>query len=493
MIFPPIKRTLVVAVLLALFSVVSVPGQDLVPGPAKPPTLPREFRAAWVASVKNLDWPSRKGLSAGAQKAELRRILDRARQLGLNAIILQVRPAADALYRSPYEPWSEYLTGHMGRSPGYDPLEFAIGEAHARGLELHAWFNPFRARHYEKSSAAANHVTRERPDLVIGYSGYKWLDPAKKASRDLALNVMLDVTRRYDVDGIHMDDYFYPYQVKDKRGRKIDFADHASWAAYQKSGGRLDRRAWRRSHVDALVSQLYSGVKSAKPWVKVGISPFGIWRPGYPRGIEAELDAYSELAADARKWLHAGWLDYCSPQLYWPIDQRPQSYSALLRWWAEENKKRRHVWPGMATERIGRDRDAGEILRQIEVARQTRGVTGHVHWNMNALMKNKNGIATQVKQQPYAVPALVPGSPWLGGKRVPAPKLEARGNDVSWAAGLAEVRFWIVQAEVNGRWQVQVLPASTNAWKAPPEATAVGVAAFTRTGYQSAPATLVRR
>ncbi len=481
--------------LLLLATVGSAPlgAQQLVPGRVKVPALPREFRAAWVASVKNIDWPSRKGLSAAAQQAELRRILDRARQVGLNAIILQVRPACDALYASPYEPWSEYLSGRMGRSPGYDPLEFAVREAHARGLELHAWFNPYRARHYEKSGAASNHVTRKRPDLVIPYSGYKWLDPAKKASRDLALKVMLDVTRRYDVDGIHMDDYFYPYQVKDKRGRKIDFGDGTSWAAYQRSGGRLDRRAWRRSHVDALVAELYRGVKSVKPWVKVGLSPFGIWRPGYPRGIEAELDAYSELAADARKWMHAGWLDYCAPQLYWPIDQRPQSYSALLGWWAGENKKRRHLWPGIATERIGRDRNANEILRQIDVARRTRGVSGHVHWNMKALMNNKGGITKSLSPGPYATPALVPGSPWLGGKRVRPPKVSARGNQVSWSRGPAELRFWLVQSRVNGRWQAAVLPSGATSWTAPRGTEVVGVSALTRTGYQSAPATLVSR
>ena len=462
------------------------------------PRLPRECRAAWVATFKNIDWPSRKGLSPEAQQAELRRIIDRAQQLGINALIFQVRPACDALYKSRYEPSSEYLTGTIAKSPGSDPLQLAIDLAQQRGIELHVWFNPYRARHYEKSRAASNHITFKQPHLVINYSSYQWLDPSRKEARDLAINVMVDVTKRYDVDGIHMDDYFYPYQVKDNKGRKIDFADNESYTAYQRQGGRLDRRVWRRTHVDALVYELYQAVKAIKPWVKFGISPFGIWRPGVPRGIEAELDAYEELAADARKWMQQGWVDYTSPQLYWTIQPWAQSYSALLDCWAAQSRGGRHVWPGIAVARIGQNRDANEILNQISLARRDKRVSGQVFWNLKATLSNKGGIADILKRGMYASPALVPGSPWLGGYRVAAPEITFRRiqqggkPEFTWRRGPNEVRFWVAQYLANGKWHNTNLPGTTTSWTGPANTTGVAFSTFTRTGYLSTPYTFIK-
>ncbi|MDP9348286.1 MAG: family 10 glycosylhydrolase, partial [Gemmatimonadota bacterium] len=281
----------------------------------------------WVASVANIDWPSRPGLSVAQQQAELLLILDRCAALRMNAVVLQVRPAADALYRSPHEPWSEYLTGEQGRDPGYDPLEFAIAEAHRRGLELHAWFNPYRARHPSaRAPNAPGHVSRTRPEWVKSYGRNLWMDPGEPAVQDQTVRVILDVVRRYDVDGVHLDDYFYPYPENDPATRQpLPFPDSASYARYQAAGGRLGRDDWRRSNVDGLVQRLHREIRSAKPWVRFGISPFSIWRAGFPAGVRG-FDPYEQLYADSRKWLVNGWVDYFAPQLYQPIGHTAQGY-----------------------------------------------------------------------------------------------------------------------------------------------------------------------
>jgi len=255
------------------------------------------------------------------QKAELLAILDRAAQLRLNAIIFQVRPACDALYASPIEPWSEYLTGAMGKAPQpfYDPLTFAVEEAHKRGLELHAWFNPYRAAHPSaKSPIASNHISKTKPSLVRRYGKHLWLDPGEKEVQDYSLSVVMDVVRRYDVDGVHFDDYFYPY--KESEG---GFPDDASWKRFG-AGGKLSRDDWRRENVNTFIRRVYETIKAAKPWVKFGVSPFGIWRPGNPSSVQG-LDAYQELYADSRKWLQNAWVDYFTPQLYWRIIAPRQS------------------------------------------------------------------------------------------------------------------------------------------------------------------------
>jgi len=305
------------------------------------PDVAREFRAAWIATVANIDWPSRPGLPVEQQKSELIAMLDKAAEIRLNAVVLQVRPACDALYASKLEPWSEFLTGTMGKAPEpyYDPLEFAVTEAHKRGLELHAWFNPYRARHPQgKSEISADHISKTHPNLVKTYGTYLWLDPGEKAVQDHTVAVMLDVARRYDVDGIHIDDYFYPYRVKGPDGNILDFPDDPSWKTYVDGGGTLKRDDWRRENVNILVQRFYSELKQVKPHVKFGISPFGIGRPGMPPGITG-FDQYTELYADTLKWLRNGWMDYWTPQLYWKIESKGQSFPVLLKFWAGENAK----------------------------------------------------------------------------------------------------------------------------------------------------------
>jgi uncharacterized lipoprotein YddW (UPF0748 family) len=371
----------------------------------------REFRGVWVATVANIDWPSHKGLPPEQQQAELKAIFDKCVDIKLNAVIFQVRPMADALYKSDLEPWSEFLTGTAGKDPGYDPLEFAVREAHARGLELHAWFNPYRAWTQSAHSVVPeNHLVKSRPDLAKPYGKHHWLNPTHKEVQDHSLKVILDVVRRYDVDGIHIDDYFYPYKEKDADGKMIAFPDDDTWAAYQKSGGTLSRDDWRRAAVNTFIERMYMETKALKPWVKVGISPFGIWRPGHPIGI-AGFDQYAELYADAKLWLNRGWVDYWTPQLYWPIAQEKQSFPKLLAWWVSENTQQRNVWPGLATYRSS----PKEIVAQIEIARKQPGVSGHVHFSMKQIMHNKDGIADALKEV-YKEPAEVPAAPWLKGR-----------------------------------------------------------------------------
>src|SRR5208282_4517401 len=328
-----------------------------------PPEPPREFRGAWIAVVaSNQDWPSKPGLAVEEQKAELISLLDRAAQLHLNAVIFQVRPACDAMYASPIEPWSACLTGTQGKAPEpfYDPLAFAIKEAHKRGLELHAWFNPFRAWHLlSKSIVAPNHITKTHPELVREYDTQFWLDPGEPAVREYVLRVVMDVVKRYDVDGVTFDDYFYPYPVKDTLGRKLNFPDDASWQKYGLRSG-LARDDWRRQNVNQFVQSVYQSIKGAKPWVKFGISPFGIWRPGFPQSIKG-MDAYANLYADSHLWLASGWLDYFSPQLYWPVDSPQQSFPALLNWWSAQNFKGRNLWAGLNASAVGEKWNPDEI------------------------------------------------------------------------------------------------------------------------------------
>ncbi|HEU4417476.1 MAG TPA: family 10 glycosylhydrolase, partial [Planctomycetota bacterium] len=279
--------------------------------------LVREFRGAWVATVGNSDWPSRPGLPVATLRAELDAIVQRSVELKLNALVFQVRPCADAFYASRLEPWSEWLTGVQGQAPaeGFDPLAYVIARCHEQGLQLHAWFNPYRASHHSsKSAVSKEHVLARLPSACVPYGPYQWMDPGDERAAKWSLAVIQDVVQRYDVDGVHIDDYFYPYPEKGQA-----FPDERSFATYREKGGRLAVADWRRANIDSFVQRMYEVVHEARPWVQVGISPFGIARPGVPEGIKAGIDQYAQLYADVRKWLREGWLDYLTPQLYWPI------------------------------------------------------------------------------------------------------------------------------------------------------------------------------
>ncbi len=455
------------------------------------PTPDREFRGVWIATVANIDWPSEPGLSTERQKEELRALLDRAVELNLNAVILQVRPAADALYASEREPWSEYLTGEMGRPPDpfYDPLAFAVEEARRRGLELHAWFNPYRAYHASAvSPISEDHVSRRRPDVVRRYGDYLWLDPGEPDAHAHTLGVILDVVDRYDIDGVHFDDYFYPYRAYAEPG-STEFPDSASWSRAVEAGTTLSRDDWRRRNVDRLIEELYREIKSRKPHVKFGISPFGIWRPGFPEGTTG-FDAYSELYADARKWLREGWVDYFTPQLYYRIDQHNQPYPLMLRWWIEQNVHARHMWPGNHTGRAGRQWPVGEIPGQIYVTRAQPGASGNVHFSMRAFMQNPDSLVQQLVSRPYAEPALVPASPWLDDTPPGRPRAEIRFSDdhaavVMTPADANDVWLWVVRTRRASGWSTAVVPGVRREYRLEGELPdAVAVSAVDRLGNE---------
>lgn len=472
----------------------------------QPPPAQREFRGVWIATVGNIDWPSERGLSTQEQKDELIGILDRAAALHLNAVIFQVRPAADALYPSPYEPWSEYLTGQMGKapSPWYDPLEFAVNEAHRRGLELHAWFNPYRARHPSaRSRPSANHISVTNPELVKRYGSMLWMDPGEPEVRDRTIQVILDVVRRYDIDGVHIDDYFYPYKEKDRRGRVMDFPDATSWRKYVRSGGKLSRDDWRRANVDSLIHSVYVRIKAEKPWVKFGISPFGVWRPGYPSITAGKFDSYAELYGDSRKWVLNGWGDYFTPQLYWPIDRLDLSYPVLLQWWVEQNAKGRNIWPGNYLDKVDGSSTgwpAQEILDQIAATRAQRGATGNVFFSMRSFMFGHENLPEKLVAGPYANEALVPASPWLD-SIPPATPLVRVGRDAATGAvsislqpqGSEAPWLWLVRTRTGSDWTTDVVPGLQRFYTLQKTASGVtadelAVSAIDRTGNESAPA-----
>ncbi len=460
--------------------------RDYVTSREKVPSPDREFRAAWVACVYNIDWPSRMGLGATAQQAELRRILDRMAALRMNAIIFQVRPQADAVYRSSIEPWSPWLSGTMGKSPGYDPLAYCIQQAHARNIEVHAWFNPFRAVPHKDHRVSSNHVSRTHPSIIRNFKVHKWMDPGSSFTRQRALDVILDVVRRYDVDGVHIDDYFYPYPTVVNGRPTPAFPDGK-------------KPSQRRGYVNAFVRAMYSGVKGSKPWVRVGISPFGIWKPGIPRGTTAGINAYEHLAADSRKWLASGWCDYLSPQLYWRIEG-PQSYTLLLNWWRAQG--RRPVWPGIATSRIKSSEDPGrpasEILNQIQLSRTIgKNYVGHVHWSAKALMQDRGGVVGALARSTYTHPALVPPMPWSSRREPPTPSLRVSraggGTLVRWSK-VATASKYAVQARSGSRWRtVAVFSGGQLTVTLPGSPEAVAVRAVDRFGTSSKAAVVARR
>ncbi len=467
-----------------------------------PPAIEREFRGVWVATVANIDWPSKPGLSTWDQQRELLAILDRAAALKLNAVILQVRPGADAFYASPYEPWSQFLTGRQGRAPEpyWDPLAFAVEQAHKRGLELHAWFNPYRAAYTRDSTYARTHISQTNPEMIRKYDGFLWMDPGDTAVRRRSVRTIVDVTRRYDIDGVHIDDYFYPYPENDASGKKIDFPDSATYAKYVEHGGKLSKDDWRRDNVDRLVEALYKGVHAVKPWVKVGISPFGIWRPGNPPQIKG-FDAYTEIYADSKKWLQNGWADYFAPQLYWPIAARQQSFPVLYDWWRSVNTEKRHIWPGLATYRIAekgaRTITPQEIIDEIDTLRARGGPTGHVHFSMKVLLTDTDSIDEKLSAAVYQHDALVPASPWLGAKKPGMPtvaltKDKATGEPMlRLTPAKGETAWlWTVRSLSNGQWKSEVLPGWLKEHRLDASPERVIVQAISRTGVQGASARL---
>ena len=425
------------------------------------PSAEREFRAAWVATVANINWPSKPGLPVEDQKREAIELLDLLYKNHFNAVIFQVRPQADAMYKSDLEPWSYYLTGEEGRAPVpyYDPLEFWIEEAHKRGIELHAWLNPYRAHHPAGGEVTEASIVKKHPELVIKLEqGYWWMDPAMKGTQDHSYDVVMDLVRRYDLDGIHFDDYFYPYP--DYNNFK-DFPDDKSWQAYLDGGGKLSRGDWRRDAVNTFIERLYKGIKAEKPYVKFGLSPFGIWQPFNPPAIGGGFNQYEKLYADAKLWLNKGWIDYYSPQLYWPVNQIAQSYPVLLGWWKGENLKGRHLWPGISIGLQPASRAIDETINQIMVSRgMLSSSPGVIHWSIAPLV-NSPPLTQAIFEGPYRRQALVPSSPWLG-RKSPAPPQVSFSQEkdllkIAWShRDPASVGRWVVYYKQGPQWNYTI-------------------------------------
>ncbi|HEY0637713.1 MAG TPA: family 10 glycosylhydrolase [Pseudonocardiaceae bacterium] len=416
----------------------------------------RQMRAVWIASVVNIDWPSRPGLSIEQQKAEYISWLDDAKRNRLNTVIVQVRPTADAFWPSTIEPWSQYLTGVPGQDPGYDPMAFLVSEAHARNLEFHAWFNPYRvAMHADPSRLAPNHPGRVHPDWILPYGGKLYYDPGIPEVREHVQNAIMDAVHRYDIDGVHFDDYFYPYPVAGQT-----FADEATYQRY----GAADfpvKADWRRNNTDRLIQELDQRIHAAKPWVKFGISPFAVWRniATDPEGSRttAGVQTYDDLYADTRRWVREEWIDYLVPQVYWNIGFAPADYALIVPWWSREIAGTDvQMFIGEATYKAGTSTqhpawmDPNEVSRHLTFTQQFPEVTGHVFFSAKDVRANRIGNMDIVVRDHYQHEALPPVASHLGGRApwptvVTSARRTADGVDLGWlrngATSYAVYRF----------------------------------------------------
>lgn len=413
-----LKHYLLQAITPLLVSGALLAQQPAAPIPAPKEQVPsgpnNEFRAAWIATVANIDWPNKGSIDPAKQRQEYVQLLDMHQRNGLNAVIVQVRPAADAFYPSPYEPWSEWLTGLQGRPPVpfYDPLQFMISEAHKRGMEFHAWLNPYRAVfNINTTQVAKTHITKLFPDWFVNYAEKKYFDPGNKNAQQFVVNIVRDMVKRYPVDGVHFDDYFYPYRIPGK-----EFPDQKTFQVF---GEGMTRDEWRRSNVDSIIRQLAIAIKAEKPWVKFGISPFGVWRNNDkdPRGsaTKAGQTNYDDLYADILLWLEEGWIDYVAPQLYWEFGHKAAPFEVLLDWWSK-NTYGKHCYIGLGMYRAGSNaawKDRQQLPRMIQAVRNTPNMQGVIYFSSKSFEKNPNGWSDSLRLNYYRQPASIPSMEWI--------------------------------------------------------------------------------
>ena len=368
------------------------------------------FRATWVSTVANIDFPKRADIgNCEAQQQHLIEMLDEFQTMNLNAIVFQVRPTADALYKSDLEPWSHWLTGKQGEAASYDPLEFVCAEAHKRGIDVHVWINPYRVTipAMNIDSLAPSHMYHQHPEWFVKYGKQWYYNPALQETRDFLCQVVADLVTRYDIQAIHMDDYFYPYPIAGE-----EFPDTLNFAADPR--GFTDLGDWRRDNVNLAIEQVHNTIISIKPEVQFGISPFGIWRnkKNDERGSETNgLQNYDQLYADILLWMEEGWIDYVVPQLYWEIGKEVADYEILAHWWAEHATDKCRVYIGMAPYHMGNHKAAAwnegnEICRQLRLNRTIPGITGECYFPSNVLLKNHWNLVDSLQQVFY--PTYVP-------------------------------------------------------------------------------------
>ncbi|XP_045190480.2 glycosyl hydrolase YngK-like isoform X2 [Mercenaria mercenaria] len=416
----------------------------------------REFRGVWVATVANIDWPSSRHLSTSQQQHELDLIIQTVHHLNFNAIVFQVRTSGDAMYNSSLDPWSYYLTGTQGKAsnPFWDPLAYLIEKSHIYGIEVHAWFNPYRAHAGSKSHSglAPTNMANRFPQYAYGYGNNLWMDPGAEDVQNYIISVFNDVVRRYDVDGIHIDDYFYPYPVQGQA-----FPDTHTYTEYKSRGGTLSLSNWRRENINNFVQRVNKEIHATKPYIKFGISPFGIWKPGHPAGIHG-FSAYDSIYADSRKWLVEGWVDYLAPQLYWEIDPPAQSYPALLDWWFQQNSKNRHVYAGNEVAKVvSKGWSVQEIANQIKISRNRRNSLslGNIQFSMKYFIKNSHGISDAFKVL-YTAKALTPEMTWMNVSIPAVPKnVKRHSNSLTWSPDTTGVnRYWSIYKQYADAWNL---------------------------------------
>ena len=404
----------------------------------------REFRAVWVATVNNIDWPSKPGISSAKQKKEAIEILNMHAKSGMNAIIMQIRPASDAFYKSELEPWSKYLTGIPGKAPDpfYDPVQFWIEECHSRNMEFHAWLNPFRVALDANQPLAANHIAFIHPEWIVNYGGKLYFDPGRPQTREFVVKIVADIVARYDVDAIHFDDYFYPYPLKE------DFPDENSFAQYNRGFLASQKADWRRDNVDIMIRMLSENIKKTKPWVKFGISPFGVWRnkADDPEGSEttAGTTNYDHLYADILKWQKNGWIDYSLPQLYWQIGHPSVDFLTLSNWWADHAYNRamyigHAVYKLEANSTIPEWKDPDQLIKQIQIIRQIPQLGGSAFYSSVHFKRDLFGFTETLQNKIYNHLALIPQMPWIDNKAPGKPlRFRKRGHKLKWEPAKAE-------------------------------------------------------
>lgn len=380
-----------------------------------------EFRGVWVATVNNIDWPSKPGLSIKEQQKEAIALLDMMQKNKMNAVFFQARPCSDAFYESPYEPWSRYLTGNPGKSPGYDPMAFWIEEAHKRGLEFHAWLNPFRVAQSASEQISRISVAFRHPEWVVKYDNKLYLNPALPETRAYIAEIVHDIVLRYNVDAIHIDDYFYPYPAANGE----EFPDEAQFQANPNGFASTEKASWRRYHVDQAISLLAKTIKDAKPYVKFGVSPFGVWRNNdkdtMGSATRAGVTNYDHLYADVLKWMHNGWIDYLTPQIYWEVGNPAADYKTLIDWWSQYTFGR-SVYVGHALYKVDKNstvagwQDANQIPYQIHLTRTTSNIQGSAFYSAKHFNRDLLGLQKTLQKNLYDYPALIPPMPWIDGE-----------------------------------------------------------------------------
>ena len=392
----------------------------------------REFRGAWLNTIYRGEYAK---MSTEECKKYLSSQLDKLQSAGINAVFFQVRPQADAFYPSELEPWSRFLTvGGKAPVPFWDPLQYMIDQTHARGMELHAWLNPYRVTSAAKQTLPKNHLYHKHPERFLRYEGKLYFDPGLPANRDFIVQVVSDIVTRYDVDGIHFDDYFYPYPGK------TEFPDNAS---YRKYGGKMKRADWRRKNVDLLIEAVHGPIHSLTPWVRFCVSPFGIWRnkKSDSRGSEtAGLENYDALYADVLLWAEKGWVDYLLPQLYWELEHKAASYLTLVDWW-NNNAGPRHMYIGQDVSKtmklpdLAPSSQKSQLDHKIRLTREAENISGNCWWPGYAVTRNFNGVADSLSTNHQSTIALVPTYPWISDKAPAAVRnLKLTGNRLSWNA-----------------------------------------------------------